>query len=227
MPTCQNCGARVSEVETNCRNCGAFIYPKASGITAAPYEKSRRRGAQIFIAAIIIVCVVAVALIMLAAQSRTNSIVLPLPDPAAFTPDNGAETVPAPTDVSAPLRLGTWWHGMLEISNYSGDGESRNGTTEIWGYLGAASGRRPYFELYDSDTLEEDTAVLLSMYVELYPNHFVPVIGDEDAWLLDIYLDERDVDPLTVYYQDGALDFSYFYETNEESFDVHVAVHEQ
>lgn len=228
MPYCDKCGSYVSEIETNCRACGAIIYPNASGGKAAPAAKVRRKpGTRIVIAVAVIIFAVAAALWLLSARDHSVVSELTLPDPQAFSSSPAASSAPAPTSEATPLRLGSWWHGYLTISNYEGSDESLAGMYEVWGYFGTASGRTPYFELYDRDTVDDDTIVLLSMFIDLYPDHFVPVIGEEDAWILDLYLDERDVDALTVYCKNGSLQFEYPYRTAEESFDIKVVVYPQ
>ncbi len=222
MPYCEKCGSYVSEIETNCRKCGAFIYPNASGANTAPAAKVHRiRRIRIMIAAAVIVCVVAAAVFLLAANARTATSNVFIPEAPGTTSDSAE----VPTFDSTPLRLGSWWHGILTISNYTGYDDTLAGNYEVWGYFGTASGRTPYFELYDSDTVDDDTTVILSMFIDLYPDHFVPVIGEEDAWILDLYLDERDVDALTVYCKNGSLQFEYPYRTEEESFDIKVVVY--
>ena len=222
MPICDKCGSYVSEIETNCRKCGAFIYPNASGANTAPAANVRRkRGIRIIIAAAVMICVAVAAMFLLALNARTATSNVSLPE----TQDTTSGSADVPTAASTPLRLGSWWHGILTISNYTGNDDSLAGPYEVWGYFGTASGRTPYFELYDSDTVDDDTTVILSMFIDLYPDHFVPVIGEEDAWILDLYLDERDVDALTVYCKNGSLQFEYPYRTEEESFDIKVVVY--
>ena len=224
MPYCDKCGSYVSEIETNCRKCGAFIYPNATDAKTVPAVKPRHiRKKRIILAAVVIILSVAAAIFLLSVNTlsgTTNHAISGIQNAASSLPES-------PAAESTPLRLGSWWHGIMTIKNYTGYDDSLAGTYEVWGFFGTASGRTPYFELYDSDTVDDDTTVILSMFIDLYPDHFVPVIGKEDAWILDIYLDERDVDPLTVYYKNGSLQFEYPYRTEEESFDIKVVVYPQ
>ena len=49
---------------------------------------------------------------------------------------------------------------------------------------------------------------LLSFWAEIDGNRIVPVIGEEDAWILNIYLDASDADELTFVYENGTLSVS-------------------
>ena len=114
----------------------------------------------------------------------------------------------------SPLQLGSRWHGTMELSGHSGKGELENGVSEVWGYLDS-SGDRTYFEIYDFDIdlVPEGTELVpkLSYWAEIDGSRIVPVIGEEDAWLLNVYLDESDADELTFVYENGVLAACYFY----------------
>ena len=114
----------------------------------------------------------------------------------------------------SPLQIGSRWHGTMELSGHSGKGDLENGIAEVWGYLDT-SGDRTYFEIYDFDIdlAPEGTELvpILSYWAEIDGNRIVPVIGEEDAWILNIYLDASDADELTFVYENGTLSASYFY----------------
>ena len=119
---------------------------------------------------------------------------------------------------SDALPLDSYWHGSLTISEHRGTGILENGTMEIWGYLGSVRGSGYYFELYDAEDIDlEDTTAILSFWTEIDGDRLVPVIGEEDAWLFDIWLDDRDVDAFTLRYEDGSLHTDYRYEAGSES----------
>ena len=93
MPICDKCGSYVSEIETNCRKCGAFIYPNASGANTAPAANVRRkRGIRIIIAATVMICVAVAALFLLASNARTATSNVSLPETQDTT--SGSADVP-------------------------------------------------------------------------------------------------------------------------------------
>ena len=98
----------------------------------------------------------------------------------------------------------------IEVGNHAGQGELENGSYEVWGVLDTA-GDQLYFELYDNPEFAEDSTPYLSYWAELDGDSIVPVIGDKDAWLFDIYLTEDDKDALTFTLNDGVLSAEYFY----------------
>lgn len=73
------------------------------------------------------------------------------------------------------------WYGWLYLE---GDDEL---FADVWGLVGSDNSGMSYFEAYlDPD----DEQPFLSMYVEIEDGLFLnPVIGDEDAWVNDIYID--------------------------------------
>lgn len=107
------------------------------------------------------------------------------------------------------------WVGLLTISGHKGEGQLENGTREIRGYLGRdAIG--PFFELYNRE--DDDTArPLLTMSVRVDYKTLRPVIGDHDAVFFYIWLDERDVEALTLTLEDGGFSKRYYYDDGKES----------
>lgn len=126
--------------------------------------------------------------------------------PSMALPDSGGV-------IAETIELETIWYGTIEISKHNGAGYLENGVHEIWGSIGETEEGLIYFEMFES--LDADIATL-SMWIDLYDDYFVPVIGDEDAWYYYIYLDENDVEPLTVHLENGALSNTYQYEDEEE-----------
>lgn len=76
------------------------------------------------------------------------------------------------------------WYGWLYLE---GDDEL---FADVWGFVGSDNSGASYFEAYlDPD----DTQPFMSMYVEIEDGLFLnPVIGDEDAWVNDIYIDPHE-----------------------------------
>ena len=141
-------------------------------------------------------------------------------DGSAPAPTPGLTELPPDTDL---LPLESDWHGTLTISDYSGNGTLSNGPMEVWGFLGQDSSGKTFFELYE----EYGTSgyAILSMYVDVKGDHFVPVIGEDDAWLFNAQLDQRDVEPFTLYYRNGSLTLdSYNYRIQGESCTVSFSV---
>ena len=136
-----------------------------------------------------------------------------------FALSTGATAAPVPAataeiPASGELQLGSKWYGELVISEHSGSGTLEDGTREVWGVIDDTADGDVYFELYGSP--EMDDTPILSFWVELYSDHLSPVIGEEDAWLFNVWLDERDVAAFTLYPSDGALSAEYFYNDGSE-----------
>ena len=113
------------------------------------------------------------------------------------------------TDGSA-LSVGSYWYGSIEVKNHAGQGVLENGSYEVWGILDTA-GDDLFFELYDNPEFAEDSTPYLSYWARLEGDSIVPVIGEDDAWLFEIYLTEDDTDALTFTLRDGVLTAEYFY----------------
>ncbi len=226
MAFCRQCGSYVSEPDTNCRACGAIVYPSAAAsMPAAPEKRPVGTGLRVAIAVVALLCVATAALWAILANVRQDAAVSPGSNPMSIASTPVPRATPEPTSEPAALRSGSWWHGFMFISSYEGNDETWDGSYEIWGYIGTDSDGRSFFELYDSDTVDDDTFIILSMYVELYSDHFVPVIGEEDAWLLDLYLSEADTEAFTLYFQGDSLEFRYAYQDGENACDVSVVVY--
>ena len=114
----------------------------------------------------------------------------------------------------SPLQVGSRWRGTVALSGHSGRGSLEEGLYDIWGVIDTVNDR-VFFEIYDYEgeaAMESDNLdAKLSFWAEIEGNRIVPVIGEDDAWLLDIYLTESDTDELTFVYENGALTANYFY----------------
>ena len=115
------------------------------------------------------------------------------------------------------LKENTFWYGFAEISNHSGEENYSEGIYEVWGIIAADDSGRTFFELYDNYDLEGGP--ILSYWIELYPEYAGADIGDEDAWLLNIYLVEDDEPYFSFWLDNGAIEVWFPYEFEGESFD--------
>ncbi|MBR4550174.1 MAG: hypothetical protein IKO83_09720 [Oscillospiraceae bacterium] len=132
----------------------------------------------------------------------------------------GASSAPAeaPAEENAVLQPGDSWLGTITISNHAGQGSVKNGVYDVWAILDTAGGR-PYFEIYDAeDAWNGDASPAMSFWAVIDGNRIVPDIdpGEEDAWLINIYLAEEDEDALVFTLNDGTLSASYFYYDGEK-----------
>ena len=122
--------------------------------------------------------------------------------------------------VQSPLQVGSRWRGTIELSGHSGKGDLENGSYEVWGILDSVDDR-VFFEIYDyegDEAMESDDLIaILSFWAEIDGSRIVPVIGEEDAWLINVYLDESDTDELTFVWDGETLTADYFYYDGEAS----------
>ncbi len=84
------------------------------------------------------------------------------------------------------LQAGTYWYGFAKIYNHESNEGFKEGIYEVWGIIGTDTSGKTFFELYD--TYEMDGSPILSYWVDLQSDHVDADIGEDDAWLLDIYL---------------------------------------
>ena len=129
-----------------------------------------------------------------------------------------AEAEPAaitPTPEPGSLQLNSRWTGLLEISGHKGEGSLEDGRIEVWGYLGESESGMQSFELYRAED-KDGKDPLLSMWVNVYGDHMVPVIGEHDAWLFDRWLQASDTKALTLYYRSNSIRCTYRYRLGQE-----------
>ena len=110
-----------------------------------------------------------------------------------------AAEAPAST---AQLEVGSYWSGTMTFESDNNKSEYETGTRSVIGLLDADSQGNEFFELYEVTDTEHP---VLSLYVTVMGDHFVPVIGEDDAWLFNAYLDETDVDDFTLYFTNNSL----------------------
>ena len=109
------------------------------------------------------------------------------------------------------------WTGVLEISKHKGSGVLRDGKLDVWGQLGEAEDGRQYFELFALGDRVEDGRPILSMWVRTEGERIVPVIGEEDAWFFDVWLESADEEALSMDFGSGELRCRYRYIAENES----------
>ncbi len=255
MAFCPNCGHTISESARFCRSCGASIPAAVPpGHTDPPHRDPVGRGLRAAICIVATLCVITSVLWAMwpqirpedSQQSANNLIAIasnsaPRATPASvqsITPSPMPESTPIPTPEPTPipaateephstvtaLTAGSHWRGHIDLNNYAGEDALSLYSLPVTGYIGVDDGK-PFFEIYDGERGESDTSTILSMYVDLYDDHLVPVIGADDAWVFEITLDQTAVGPLTIYLRDGYLTFDYAYRSDTESCDLHVVLY--
>ena len=115
------------------------------------------------------------------------------------------------------IPINSRWTGVLEISGHKGEGTLKDGTMDVWGLIRESDSGRQYFELFAAGDREEESRPILSMWVQIDGARLVPVIGEKDAWLFDIWLENADEAALSMSYKSGRLRCSYRYAVEEES----------
>ena len=103
---------------------------------------------------------------------------------------------------TSQLEIGSYWSGTMTFDSDNNQSEYETGTRPVIGLLDTDSAGNAFFELYETTDTEHP---VLSMYVDVQGDHFVPVIGEDDAWLFNAYLDESDVDAFTLYFTNNSL----------------------
>ncbi len=230
MYHCPYCGTSIPDQEYSCPGCGRILQRNASE------GGGRRRLTGLLVA---VITAVLLAVIVIALWFFRADLGLPgfsKPDPAPVitpsfhvtpTPLPAVDPTAMPTEEPLPLpdklETGTWWQGYMYFDDYeSDDGRSRE-KTAIFAYFGTTAEGRDFFEIYDGEDPSE-AQVLYSVYIDLYEDHFVPVIGEDDAWILDMYLFPEEAADLAVNLEDGFLWFSYPYNFDGERCTVSVVL---
>ncbi|MDO4789030.1 MAG: hypothetical protein Q4A19_07725 [Johnsonella sp.] len=75
-----------------------------------------------------------------------------------------------------------------------------------------------FIELYEYDSIqgEEEPFPVFSLPIEENSLEIIPIIGEEDAWILDTFFTEENEEDLQVKLENGALDFNFLYSFEEE-----------
>lgn len=238
MAICKYCGAEIPDNAKFCTECGVRQPALEQEVPTAPVPPAEEppvytfaeplsdskakvwdperpstgsRVVRILAVLVILVLLASAVYLSLADRDRANSGHLKI---NGFSLLSGVEKLEPDTD----------WYGDLQIRNHKGAGSLQNGSSEVWASIGTSPDGLYYFEIYDTEDVDEDTTPLLSMWIDLYDDRIVPRIGDKDAWFFDIWLDARDTAPLTLMLEDGRLGFSYPYNDGSESCDIRVSL---
>lgn len=122
----------------------------------------------------------------------------------------------ANTFVGVPdeVLTGDWFGWIRESECWGGHQEDFQAA---WGFVNFDEGDDKYFEVYkDGDSQN----AILSMWIkdEDTDTQIIPVIGDEDAWILSTYLTGEDARYFNTSIQyDGSLSFTYAYDDEGKS----------
>lgn len=137
---------------------------------------------------------------------------------------SGAPAEDAFVSPTTSIELGSEWYGSMTISNYKPLTDDlnvrlnvKNGVSDIYAVVDTDSNGNAYFEVYPDASYQK---TLYSVYIDLYDDHIVPIIGEDDAWFFRQYLTADQVDDYTMYLKDGVLELNRHFESDNETFDV-------
>ena len=248
MAFCTNCGAKLEDGAKFCTNCGTKTgQPEENGyvpteepvkgeyippaentyFSSAEEEKEAARKKKNRTILIVILAVAAVAIglivVMVSLLFKLSKQIIDggytgKPESSEYS---GEEFVSSTTQ----LKENSLWYGFAEISNHSGKEGYEEGVYEVWGIIGTDDSGRTFFELYDNYDMENGP--VLSYWISLSPYYAEAEIGEEDAWLLDIYLLEEDESYFSFVLDNGAIEVWYPYEFEGESFDFYFFLREE
>ena len=128
---------------------------------------------------------------------------------SAATEPEEAGSAPIGKEPAGRILFPSEWYGVAVVTNSKGF-ELEDGLHDVWGSFGIMSGGDAYFELYLGEEPQYISDPLVSMYVDEEEYNFLtPIIGEEDAWVGDVYLTEEDMYFFEIMYEDGVLDLEY------------------
>jgi len=112
-------------------------------------------------------------------------------------------------NVTRSIENPSTWYGWLTMTDFWGDIDQQEDMYDVWGFVDTASDGRTFFEVFQDGNSQTP---LMSMYATIEDGNFIcPLIGDEDAWFSDTYLDPEADD--TMYegrlVRDGSLRFEF------------------
>lgn len=124
--------------------------------------------------------------------------------------------------VSPTTRIepGSVWYGCLRKENSTGGQDD-----DIFALINRTSEGYAFFEVYDSSDFTEDD-IVLSMWIDLYDDHFVADIGDQDAWIYKHYLTPADEKYFSPTLENGRLYMEFTYPENGEDVFVQICLRE-
>ncbi len=203
---CRRCGKNNPDGLLFCGGCGAKLnYGPPVSPTVYPASAARKTGNRGLIAAIIFTLVMIILVSAVWIYRIQNR-----------------ETVTEQVVPNGILAVGSKWTGTMTLSNYQGSRHFNSDTIAVDAYFGRDESGKTYFELYEAGQRKN---ALISMYVNLYQDHFVPVIGTNDAWILDVYLSNLDTSAMTGYVENGQITLTYAYDITSCSCDMELHLH--
>ena len=182
-----------------------------------PPPKKRRKGLVIVLVILGIMAIIGIAVGLSqnggGCSSGPVTYVTPTPGsayvPATYTPSTPSPEVYAPGPVAPSTLFGDYygWVWFYGVSGEFADTDYRVDSTAV--FATESSTQKPFFECYSDDM---DHA-LASMYVNYSGGlRFTPDIGDQDAWVCNVYLTEASLDDLDVSVSaDGKISMTYTY----------------
>ena len=228
MAVCPYCGSDIPDSAKFCTECGApqgdspgikeplSDLPEPESAASSSYQMPNRRpwdpeqsgrhgrGLRLVFGLILAILVGAALFLQFSGRSRYS--------------DGGVSISGLPSQSSPVLEPGSSWHGTMEVSKHKGGDYTQEGIYEVWAYLDTVSSGDVYFEVYPTEDVDEDTEALLSMWVSPDGDRLLPLIGEEDAWVIDLWLEESDADAITFYLKKGQLVNDFSYDDGYESF---------
>ena len=124
--------------------------------------------------------------------------------PVGFAPIGYAGDASAAAVVEDP----SVWFGWMSFTEFDGI-ENDDEMHAAWAYVDKDDGGNTFFEVYQDGHPDNS---FMSMFADVKGNKIVPVIGDEDAWVSDTYLEQEDAEMYEgVLGADGVLRFDYFF----------------
>ncbi len=215
---------------------GTYYSAAPSDSYDAEKAAARKKKNTIIVVAVCAVVVLAIALIgcivsLIVKAGRDRDITVDSSYSSAVSEsvtENSASSEPEKEAFVSPtteLKSGTYWYGFAEISNHEGNEGFSEGIYEVWGVIGTDSEGRTFFEVYED--YEMEGSPVLSYWVDLYSDFASADIGEEDAWLLDIYLIEEDEPYFSFWLENGAINIWFPYDFEGESFDFDLFMREE
>ena len=140
--------------------------------------------------------------------------------------DDGSGTVePGPEVYTTAIANPSDWYGWMSLSEIWGvEVDEDPELHDVWGYVDEDEDGNIYFEVYREEDIDHP---VLSMYVTIEDDgtRLMPVVGEEDAWLVDAYIKEVDAADYQVFlYEDGSLAFSCAYTSEDGELGCNVTI---
>ena len=131
------------------------------------------------------------------------------------TPANAPAALENYIESEGNITIPSDWFGAMRLTNF--DDGSADVLVDVYGIFRYSSGV-PFLEIYLADDpttylyinpgSDDDAFPILSMWIVEDPTYVIPDIGDDDAWLLDTYLDVSEADLVSSQVENGSLYFS-------------------